>query len=145
MEAYKQMTPGKQAPDFVIRDVEGKNYQLSKLASEYVLILFWSSTCDACHKLMPELNDWYRSENSYDLEVVAISIDTSFTNFQQGYKLLNPVGITTYDPLGWHGKVSSDYHIYATPSLFLLDDQQTILARPASFRQFLRALKKLEN
>ena len=145
MEGYKRMTPGKQAPDIVIRDVEGKNHQLSKLDNEYVLVLFWSSTCEACHQLMPELNDWYLSDNNYDLEVVAISIDTSFANFEHGYQLLNPAWITAYDPLGWHGKVSSDYHIYATPSLFLLDEERTILARPASFKQFLRALRKLED
>jgi hypothetical protein len=39
--------------------------------------------------------------------------------------------------------VPTDYHIYATPSLFLLDNHRTILARPTSFRQFLRAVKKL--
>jgi thiol-disulfide isomerase/thioredoxin len=145
MEGYKRMTPGKLAPDFVIRDVEGKNQQFSKLGHKYVLVLFWSSTCDACHSLMPELKDWYQDANNYDLEVVAISIDTSLANFEQSYQQLEPAWITARDPLGWHGKVSTDYHIYATPSLFLLDRERTILSRPASFRQFLRALRKLED
>ena len=145
MEGYKRMLPGQQAPDFVIRDVEGKNHQLSMLEHSYVLVLFWSSTCQACSKLMPELNDWYLSENNFDLEVVAISIDTSGANFERSYQQLNPAWITVHDPLGWNGKLSSDYNIYATPSLFLLDDERTILSKPAGFRQFLRALRKLED
>ncbi len=145
MEGYKRMTPGKQAPDLIIRDVAGKNHQLSKLDNEYVLVLFWSSTCDACRKLMPQLNDWYLSDNNYDLEVVAISIDTSLANFEQRISQLQAAWITAHDPLGWHGKISSDYHIYATPSMFLLDEDLTILARPSSFKQFLRALRKLED
>jgi peroxiredoxin len=145
MEGYKKMSPGQQAPDFVIRDVKGKNYALSGLGHSYVLVLFWSSTCDACRELLPELHDWYLSENNYDLEIVAISIDTSVANFEYLYKQLMPTWITAHDPLGWHGKVSSDYQVYATPTLFLLDKERTIRSRPSSLRQLLRALKKLED
>ena len=143
MEGYKKMTPGQQAPEFIIRDVEGKDHQLSELGHKYVLVLFWSSTCESCRELLPELHDWYLTENTYDLEVVAISIDTSVANFEYLYKQLKPSWITSHEPLGWYGKVSSDYQVYATPSLFLLDSERTILARPGSFRQFLRAIKKL--
>ena len=38
----------------------------------------------------------------------------------------------------------AEYFIYATPALFLLDSNRTILARPKGYRQFLRAVKKLE-
>ena len=145
MEGYKLMSPGQQAPDFVIRDVTGKNYQLSRLGHSYVLVLFWSSTCAGCRDLLPQLQTWYQTENTYDLELVAISIDTSVANFEYLYKQLNPTWITAHDPLGWYGKVSSDYHVYATPTLFLLDRERTILARPSGFRQFLRALKRLED
>ena len=58
---------------------------------------------------------------------------------------MQPGWISAHDPLGWNGKLCSDYHIYATPSLFLLDRERTILASPSTFRQFLRALKKLDN
>jgi peroxiredoxin len=143
MEGYKKMTPGQQAPEFIIRDVEGKDHQLSELGHKYVLVLFWSSTCEGCRELLPELHDWYLTENTYDLEVVAISIDTSVANFEYLYKQLKPSWITSHEPLGWYGKVSSDYQVYATPSLFLLDSERTILARPGSFRQFHRAIKKL--
>jgi len=48
------------------------------------------------------------------------------------------------DPNGWQGLLASRYQIYATPTLFLLDGKQTIMARPASFRQLQRSLKKLK-
>ena len=143
MEGYKTMVPGHQAPDFVIRDMVGKNHQLSKLDFPYVLVMFWSSTCEHCHEMLPELHEWYLHENSINMEVVAISIDTSAANFKHFTDVFDPEWITSHDPLGWNGKVPGDYFIYATPSLFLLDQDRTILARPSSFRQFLRALKKL--
>ena len=51
--------------------------------------------------------------------------------------------ITSLDPLGWNGKVPGDYHIYATPSMFLLDNEQKILARPVNMKSLQKALKKL--
>ncbi|TFH28487.1 MAG: AhpC/TSA family protein [Bacteroidia bacterium] len=145
MEGYKKMTPGEQAPDFVLRDVDGMIHRLSRMDNPWVLVMFWSSTCEGCRRLMPELHDWYLTENTLDLEVVAISIDTSAANFEYMYELLAPQWITAHDPLGWYGKIPSDYKVYATPSLFLLDRQRSIVAKPMSFRQFLRTVKKLDS
>jgi thiol-disulfide isomerase/thioredoxin len=143
MEGYKKMAPGELAPDFVIRDLEGRNLQLSDLEEPYVLLVFWASSCGHCREMLPELHEWYLTENSLGVEVVAISIDTSEVDFKQYVDQLDPRWITTRDPLGWYGKVPTDYHIYATPSLFLLDRNRTILARPTSFRQFEKVINKL--
>jgi thiol-disulfide isomerase/thioredoxin len=143
MEGYKRMAPGEQAPDFVIRDLEGRTLQLSDLTSAYVLLVFWASSCEHCREMLPDLNEWYLKENDMDVEVVAFSIDSSEAEFMQYVNELHPQWITTRDPLGWYGKVPTEYHIYATPSMFLLDKNRTILDRPVSFRQFLRAMKKI--
>lgn len=145
MEGYKKMATGEQAPDFVVRDLEGRNRQLSEMEQPYVLLVFWSSSCEHCREMLPELHRWYLSENEIEVEVVAFSIDTSEVDFMRYIDQLHPEWITTRDPLGWYGKVPTDYHIYATPSLFLLDRDRTILARPASIRQFQRAISKLED
>lgn len=144
MEGYERMTPGHLAPDFVIRDVEGKSHQLSRMEHPYVAILFWSSSCEHCREMLPELHDWYLQENHLGIEVVAISIDTAAGDFQQYVEDLDPAWITARDPLGWTGKVAGDYEVYATPSLYLVDYDRIIVARPGNFRQFLRAVRKLE-
>ena len=143
MEGTKMMAPGHQAPDFGFRDMVGKNHQLSKLDFPYVLVMFWSSTCEHCVDMLPEIHEWYLHENSMNMEVVAISIDTSAVNFKIFMESHKTEWITSHDPMGWNGKVPGDYFIYATPTLFLLDQDRTILARPSSFRQFLRVVKKL--
>ena len=144
MEGYRNMKVGQEAPDFVIRDRTGKSHRLSEMKNPYILVLFWASTCEHCQEMLPELHDWYTGERTMDLEILAISIDTAVSHFEIFTDMLEPEWITSHDPLGWHGKVPSAYHIYATPALFLLDRERTILARPANFRQFTRALKKLE-
>jgi peroxiredoxin len=144
MEGYERMTPGNLAPDFVIRDVEGKSHQLSRMEHPYVAVMFWASSCEHCREMLPELHDWYLRENHLGIEVVAISIDTSATDFQQYVEGLNPAWITARDPLGWTGKIAGDYGVYATPTLFLVDYDRVIVARPGNFRQFIRAVRKLE-
>jgi thiol-disulfide isomerase/thioredoxin len=145
MKGYKKMLPGKQAPDILLRDVEGIPYQLSELGNSYVLVLFWASSCVHCQDMLPDLANWYQHERSLDLEVLAISIDSSESNFSEACSHLNLPWINSHEPLGWQGKVPSDYHVYATPVMFLLDGERTILARPSNFRQFLRAIRKLEH
>jgi peroxiredoxin len=143
MEGYKKMVAGATAPDFAARDTDGKNHILSEIPNPYTLVVFWASTCGHCRDLIPELRQWYMEENTLDVEVVSISIDSSTALFRN-YVTEEPMPwITVHDPAGWQGRVASLYQVYATPSLFLVDRERTILARPASFRQLQRTLKKL--
>jgi peroxiredoxin len=144
MEGARKMAVGSTAPDFVVRDVDGRNRRLSELPNPYVLVMFWASSCEHCRKLIPELHEWYLRENDLELEVVAISVDTLEADFRRFAGEVDMRWITAHDPLGWYGKVPGDYHIYATPSLFLLDRNRTILARPVNFRQFQKALRRLD-
>jgi len=144
MEGYRKMKVGATAPDFVLRDADGISHTLSELPAPFTLVLFWSSTCSHCREMMPELKQWYLEENNIGLELVAISIDSSAALYED-YIAMEPMPwITFHDPLGWQGRLASKYQIYATPTLFLLDKQQTIMARPASFRQLQRSVKKLQ-
>lgn len=143
MEAYKKMEVGATAPDFTIRDDSGLSVSLSELDHPYTLVMFWSSTCGHCRLMMPDLKQWYLEENSLDIEVVAISIDSSAMLYRE-YLGVEPMPwISSHEVLGWQGIVPSNYQIYATPTLFLLDRERTILARPASVRQLQRSLKKM--
>jgi thiol-disulfide isomerase/thioredoxin len=144
MEGYREMAEGQKAPDFVIRDIDGENHQLSLLENPYVAVLFWASSCAHCRELLARLHEWYLHENRIGLEFVTISIDTSAAGFDAYIRELEPRWITSHDPLGWEGLVPAAYHIYATPSIFLLDGDRTILGKPFTYRQFLRAVRDLE-
>ncbi|MCP4312004.1 MAG: AhpC/TSA family protein [Bacteroidetes bacterium] len=145
MEGYRRMSVGATAPDFTFRDILGKNHTLSEMPDSLTLVMFWASTCQHCREMISDLQSWYLEENTRGVEVVAISIDSSAALLQKYIEEQELPWITIHDPLGWNGKVPGDYNIYLTPSLFLLDRERRILARPVSFRQFYRFLNKLEN
>jgi len=64
------------APDFTLRDREGRPWQLSKQRGRVVVINFWSITCPPCLEEMPSLLDLANvAHQDRDIEVVAISVD----------------------------------------------------------------------
>lgn len=143
MEGYRRMVTGTTAPDLLVRDQSGSVSRLSELDNPYVLVMFWASTCGHCRKMIPELRRWYHEENRLDLEVVAISIDSLESAYADYLREVDLPWINFHEKQGWNGKAAGDYHIYSTPSMFLLDNRQTILARPVHFRQFQKAVRKL--
>ena len=134
MEAYKKMAIGRQAPEFNIEDVDGRNVDLYDIPNKYVLLVFWASWCPHCNTLMPELKKWY-DERSEDLEVIAFSIDENSTAWKENISNNNYGWINCNDPAGWDGEVATRYNLYATPTMFLLDEERRIVAKPLSVKE----------
>ena len=63
-----------------------------------------------------------------NIETVYISIDTDPTAFEVAYA--NTPWPTYCDFKGWNTPAAKAYHITGTPSYFLLDKDNKILARP---------------
>jgi peroxiredoxin len=136
------MAVGSPAPDFVVRDVEGRTHSLGAMGQGRVLVLFWSSTCVHCRELIPDLYRWFEEEQPADIQVVSLSIDSSaeaFAEFLEQHPL--PLWINVHEAGGWQGKVAGDYHVYATPTMYVLDGEGIITNKPKNLKQLLRALR----
>lgn len=73
-EEGKQRLP--KAPDFQIKDLEGKRVALGDLLGQGpVLISFWATWCKPCLKELPHLQELYEQHKERGLKVVAISED----------------------------------------------------------------------
>ena len=142
-EGYRKMALGEQAPDLVVTDRENRLVQLSKLDHDYVAVVFWATDCPHCTRLIPRLAEWYREDRERDIEVVAISIDTLPAVWEQFLSVHDLPWINANEPLGWKGKAPTDYHVYATPTIFLMDHKRRILAKPFTWRDFRKALRDL--
>jgi peroxiredoxin len=62
------------APDIQVTTVEGKHIRLSSLKGRPVLVNFWSTTCVACIREMPQLTGLYREFAPRGLEVIGIAM-----------------------------------------------------------------------
>ena len=58
-EAQKKVAEGNVAPDFTLKDLQGKDLSLSSLRGKYVVLDFWGSWCGWCIKGIPEMKKYY--------------------------------------------------------------------------------------
>lgn len=58
-EARKNMVEGAVAPDFTLKDLQGKDLTLSSLRGKYVVLDFWGSWCGWCIKGVPDMKKYY--------------------------------------------------------------------------------------
>lgn len=67
------------APDFTLRDRQGRPFRLSEHRGRVVVINFWSITCPPCLEELPSVDTLGRIAQRWgDVDVVAISTDDSW-------------------------------------------------------------------
>ena len=127
-EQYRKMANGKIAPNIDL-DVEGSTVKdLKSIAAQYKLVVFGASWCPTCKEDYSKLKEKYASlKANKDVEIVYIAIDTDKDAFEAYYG--DAPFITFCDGKGWKSQAVKDYHIFATPSYFLLDKELNILEK----------------
>lgn len=111
---------GRPAPDFKLRNLDGKEVQLADFKGKVVLLDFWATWCEPCREEMPKLNKL--SKEFKDKDVVLLGIDVgededtvrSFIK-ENGYQY--PILLTSSpgDP------VFDSYAAHSYPSMVLID------------------------
>ncbi|MDP1621032.1 MAG: redoxin domain-containing protein [Bacteroidales bacterium] len=141
LDTFKKIALGKIAPEMEAPDVKGKLVRLSEIRSPYTLVMFYATTCPHCVSMTPRLKELYDNQRPKQFEVMAVSIDTSrndWINFIKEQKL-NWINVS--DLNGFGSKSADDFNIYATPTMFLLDAEKKILAKPISLMELEQSLR----
>lgn len=128
----RNFKPGGSVPDITLPDLSGALIELNKIQAENILIIFYASWCPHCKTLLPQIYDLYKNQKEKKLEVIAVSIDTLKSDWQNFVNDNNLTWINVCDLKGWNGKAALDYYIYATPTMFLIDKNRKIIAKPTT-------------
>jgi peroxiredoxin len=135
---FQKMKPGDLVPDFTINDLRDEPTTLSHILKPRNLILFYASWCTHCKEILPQIKAWRRQFQATELEIVAISLDTSKSEWQQIVRETRFEEFFNLSELkGWDGEVTPKYNVYATPTMFLIDSNLRILAKPASMSELI--------
>jgi len=150
LDAGRPYRPGTIAPDFVKKDMNGKDVSLKKLKGKYVLLDFWGSWCGPCRASHPHLKELHKK---YSGKVVFVNVaDENVKDLEQAKKLWKQAvkedGMTWTQILNNEGKEEQDllklYNITSFPTKILIDPEGKVVARlvgaTADPEEFLKAL-----
>ncbi len=134
------LAPGKSAPDFKLKTLDGKQVSLSGLRGKVVLINFWASWCPPCKEEIPLFEEVYKKYRDKGFEILAISTDSSIDalkDFLKDHKI-------SFTVLLDNGKVSNLYGIQGLPTSFLVDREgKVVKVKLGKYKEIERDLKKV--
>ena len=133
----------KKAPDFKLKDINGKKLALSKLRGKWVLLDFWSTTCGNSVVQLPLLKNMY-SKYQDRLEILGVDCEDDEAEWMAAvndtYKLpwLNVLGSyeDPKDPFNL-------YHITGTPTYFLIAPSGKVAMQTYSLEELFYVLRLL--
>lgn len=150
LDAGRAYRPGTMAPDFVKKDMNGKNISLKNLRGKYVLLDFWGSWCGPCRASHPHLKELYKK---YGKKVAFVNVaNENVKDLEQAKKLWKQAvkedGMTWPQILNNEGKEEQDllklYNITSFPTKILIDPEGKVVTRlvgaMADPEEFLKVL-----
>lgn len=138
IDQAKMLNFGNKVPNIILPDFNGKIIDLSKINTEKTLLVFYVSWCPHCKILLPKLKEL--SLNDKKIKIIAISLDIKKEDWANFIKENCPNLINLNDPNGWDGNLASKYFIYATPTMFLLNNEKRIIGKPTTFDELNKLL-----
>lgn len=121
---YEPVLVGSPAPDFTLKDLNGKEYTLSSFKGKVVFVNFWATWCKTCKEEMPSMQILYSylKERNAPFEMLAISVDRVTTQdeiepFVHSLNLTFPILL---DP--W-GKTDGKYKLTGVPETYIVDQE----------------------
>jgi cytochrome c biogenesis protein CcmG/thiol:disulfide interchange protein DsbE len=116
-----------QAPDFTLKDLQGKKVQLKNMRGKVVLINFFATWCAPCRQEIPDFIRLYQQYRERGFEIIGIGLDmegeTVLRPFSEQLRVPYPVVVGTR-------KVVVDYgNITGVPTSFFIDRDGKIADR----------------
>ena len=71
----KPIRGGKKAPDFCLKNLNGKNVEFKNFRRKVIFLNFWATWCGPCKEEMPSMEALYQDFREKDFTFLSISVD----------------------------------------------------------------------
>ncbi len=136
VDKIKPTLLNKVAKDFKMQSYTGEFHRLSEVRAPFTILVFWEPECGHCKKEIPKLNEevW---KNYADKGIKIVAVYTQH-NKEEWEEFITEHAleewIHLYDPYNQSG-FRSNYDIYSTPVIYILDKDKKILAKRLGVEQ----------
>jgi cytochrome c biogenesis protein CcmG/thiol:disulfide interchange protein DsbE len=117
---------GREAPDFVLADLDGNPVRLADLRGRPVVVNFWASWCGPCVEEFPLLRDAADRHADEGLAIIGIVYQDRSEAARAFMERTGATWSATMDP---GERVATAYGILAPPETFFIGRDGTIVAR----------------
>jgi len=111
----------KEAPDFELKDLQGKTHTLQEFRGKPVLLHFWATWCEPCQAELPTIQHLKEMLGETEIEIVTINIDRrNEDRIHKWVKDYNLDFTVLWDP---DQTVRRKYFIMGLPTSYLIDSK----------------------
>lgn len=112
---------GTVAPNFILKNLNGDDVQLSQFRGKVVLIDFWAVFCKPCVIALPKIQEIHKKYNDEELVVLAINVSEDKNKIQ---KFIEENGYTFQVLLdSGNMNVQKNYGVIGIPHTYIIDKQ----------------------
>ncbi|MDR7371094.1 TlpA disulfide reductase family protein [Flavobacterium aquidurense] len=104
------------APDFQVKDLDGKIWSLKELRGKTIILNFWFISCAPCIKEIPELNKLVGEYKNKEVIFLGLTYNTS----QHVHNFLKKSAFN-FTQLPNSGEISKKYNVFYFPTSFVID------------------------
>ena len=122
-----------------VNPVNTKVKSLHDVKADKKIIILWSSTCSHCEKEIGEMVLQYNKLKEKNIEVVGLSLDSDAKSYSDKVKMLPWINDTELK--GWYSSYVDTYNVHATPTFYIVDAKNKIIANPDNFSEILELLQ----
>ncbi|MEI9971136.1 MAG: TlpA disulfide reductase family protein [Ignavibacteriota bacterium] len=114
------------APDFALKDADGKTVRLSDYKGKVVLLDFWATWCGPCRVEIPWFTDMQRKRKDKGFEVLGVSMDDN--GWEDVKPFLGEMKVNYRVVIGDDATTQAYGGVDSLPTTFLIDKQGKIAA-----------------
>ncbi len=137
---------GQKGANLIMQDVNLKPKALYDIKNKYTVLYIFDPDCGSCKKETPKLVEFY-AKKKFDVEIYAVSADTSMVKMRDYIKEMKMKWITVNGPRTYVGPYQDLYDASTTPTLYVLDGKKKIIGKkiPAEkLEDFLTQYERIE-
>ena len=121
------------APDFALKDVDGKTVRLHDMKGKVILLNFWATWCPSCRFEMPSMESLHKEYNERGLVVLAVAFQEGADEVRAFYQEHDLSFPSLLDPTA---EVFELYKTWSLPTTFVINKRGYIVGKVIGYRDW---------